>query len=477
MLDALAAYHARGHTAFTPPGHKHARGVDPRVLAVLGEDVFTHDLLSSSGLDDRASTNGYLSTAQDLMADAIGADGALFSTCGSSLSVKAAMLAAGGAGHLVAGRDAHKSIASGLVLSGQTVRWAPPVWDADLKVAHPPSPETIAELLDRGHTDAVLVTSPTPYGTCADLDAIVEICHAARVPVCVDEAWGAHLPWHDELPTWAMAAGADIAVVSVHKAGGGLEQGSVIAYQGDLIDPARLAACADLLSTTSANVLIYAAMDGWRRQMVEHGHTLLSASLDLAARTAGRIERLPGLHVEFEEFCAAEASADIDPHVITIDVSGLGITGYTAADWLRAHHQVDMGLSDHRRVCAQLTYADGPDTTDILVAALRALTAAELPTRTVDVELPTEPGDLILEQVITPREAFFADYADVPVDEAAGRICAEQITPYPPGIPAALPGERLTHPVLGYLRSGLAAGMVIPDVADTSLETVRVVTP
>jgi lysine decarboxylase len=475
LIEALVRYQRRGHTAYTPPGHKH-RGVDPRVLDALGVDVFRHDLLSSSGLDDRASSGGYLSDAQDLMAEAVQADGAIFSTCGSSLSIKAMMLAAAGTGTILAGRDAHKSIASGLVLSGQRIRWARPIWDDDLKVAHPPSVEEVTAQLDEDpDIRAVLVTSPTPYGTCADLEALVELCHDRDLPLLVDEAWGAHLPFHPELPTWAMEAGADVAVVSVHKSGGGLEQGSVIAYQGDLIDPAHLSACADLLATTSANVLIYAAMDGWRRYMVEHGRALLSASLDLARRTAERIEEIPGLHVALPDFEAAEASADIDPHVLTVDLSDLGITGYTAADWLRTERRVDMGLSDHRRVCAQLTYADGPDTADTLVAALRALAEADLPEDDGGIVLPSDPSELYLDQVWTPREAFFAGYADVPADEAVGRICAEQITPYPPGIPVALPGERLTRSVIDYLRSGLAAGMVMPDPADATLNTIRVV--
>lgn len=119
VLDALSAYHEDGQTPFTPPGHKQGRGADPRVSAVLGEAVFRSDVLAVSGLDDRTSSHGIEAEAEALMAEAVGADHAFFSTCGSSLSVKSAMLSVAGPHEkLLVGRDAHKSVVSGLILSG-----------------------------------------------------------------------------------------------------------------------------------------------------------------------------------------------------------------------------------------------------------------------------------------------------------------------------------------------------------------------
>src|SRR5512132_344453 len=142
MLDALVDYHARGRYGFTPPGHRQGRGADPRTRAGIGEDAFRSDLLATAGLDDRKSSHGYLSTAERLMADAVGAEQAFFSTCGSSLSVKAAILAlASGGGDLLISRDAHKSVVAGLVFSGVQPQWIRPRHDARLHLAHPPSPE------------------------------------------------------------------------------------------------------------------------------------------------------------------------------------------------------------------------------------------------------------------------------------------------------------------------------------------------
>jgi arginine/lysine/ornithine decarboxylase len=477
ILDALTGYHALGRYGFTPPGHRQGRGADPRTRSAIGEDAFRSDVLATAGLDDRMSSHGYLSMAEELMADAVGASQAFFSTCGSSLSVKAAMLAvAGGKGDLLVSRDAHKSVVAGLVFSGVRPQWILPRYDAGLHLAHPPSPDQVAQAW-REHPDAAgaLIVSPTPYGTCADIAAIAGVCHERGKPLIVDEAWGAHLPFHPDLPTWAMDAGADVCVVSVHKMGTGFEQGSVFHHQGELVDPAQLSACADMLMTTSPNVMVYAALDGWRRQMVEHGHAELDAALSLAGQVCREVEELPGLHVLREEFLGAEASHDLDPLHVVIDVSGLDINGYRAADWLREHERIDMGLSDHRRVEATLSQADDDKTAARLVSALAALAdaSADMP-RATQVDLPGA-GQLEREPVMLPRDAFFGPKETVAAGKAIGRVAAEQITPYPPGIPVVIPGERLTAELLDYLRSGLEAGMQLPDPADPSLHTVRVV--
>ncbi|MFI0369179.1 aminotransferase class I/II-fold pyridoxal phosphate-dependent enzyme [Actinomadura sp. 1N219] len=474
VLDALAAFHREGQVPFTPPGHKQGRGADPRVRAVLGDAVFRSDVLAISGLDDRTSSHGVLERAQELMADAVHAEQTFFSTCGSSLSVKSAMLSVAGPGEkLLVGRDAHKSVVSGLILSGVRPIWVEPQWDASRRLAHPPSAEAFAARLDE-HPDArgALVTSPTPYGTCADLAAIAAACHKRGRPLIVDEAWGAHLPFHSDLPTWAMDAGADVCVTSVHKMGAGLEQGSVFHQQGDLVDPSVLKAREDLLGTTSPSVLLYAGLDGWRRQMVEHGRDLLQHALDLAADVREQISAVPGFTVQGpDEFTGPGLAHSLDPLPIVIDIADLGTTGYRAADWLRAHHHINLHLADHRRISAQLTVADSEETVTPLLAALRDLREHIEPAPEVHVPPPDE---LRLELAVLPRDAFFGPAEQVSADEAAGRICAEMLTPYPPGIPVVLPGERITAPVMDYLRSGVDAGMVVPDAADSSVKTVRV---
>ncbi|RDI62732.1 lysine decarboxylase [Nocardia pseudobrasiliensis] len=475
MLDALAEYQRLDRYGFTPPGHRQGRGADPRVRDELG-GALSHDVLAGPGLDDRLARGHLLGDAEELMADAVGAETAFFSTCGSSLPVKAAMLAvAGGDGGLILGRDSHKSIVAGLVFSGVRPYWVTPRWDADRHFSHPPSPDQVRAAWER-HPDAAgaLIVSPSPYGTCADIGSIAEICHERGKPLIIDEAWGAHLPFHPRLPTWAMDAGADICVVSVHKMGAGFEQGSVFHVQGDLVDRGRLKLCADLLMTTSPNVLLYAAMDGWRRQMVEHGRELLDAALATTDRARSELARIPDITVMERELLGVEASHDLDRLQVLMDVSATGATGYEVADWLREHRRIDMGHSDHRRVLATLSMADDKDTIDMLVKGVSAWREQSKDPAPHNIRLPA-PDELQLESVQRPRDAFFGPCESVPIERAPGRIAAEQVTPYPPGIPVMVPGELINEAVVEYLRTGVRDGMNVPDPVDPTLKTLRVV--
>ncbi|MEU5000453.1 aminotransferase class I/II-fold pyridoxal phosphate-dependent enzyme [Streptomyces sp. NPDC021622] len=478
VLEAVDAFRRKGMLSFSPPGHKQGLGVDPEVRRILGASVFEHDLLASGGLDDRRMRGQYLQEAERLMADAVHADHTFFTTCGSSLSVKAAMLSvAGPEQQLLLGRDAHKSVVSALILSGIEPVWVEPRWDPERHLAHPPSAQDFAEAF-AAHPNArgALVTSPTPYGSAADLRGIAEICHQHGRPLIVDEAWGAHLPFHQDLPTWAMDAGADVCVTSIHKMGTGLEQGSVFHLQGDLVEPEVLQNRADLMGTTSPSVLVYAALDGWRRQMALHGHELVSHALETAAELRVGIEKIDGLHVnDAADFCGPGLADSLDPLPVVIDLAGPKLSGYRVADWLREQRSINVHLADHRRINVQITHADSPATTAPLLDALRDLARTAHSWDEASVVAVPPPAELRMEQACLPRDAFFAATDDVPISEAAGRVAAEAVTPYPPGIPVILPGERLTEPVLTYLRTGVRAGMNLPDAADPDFRTVRVV--
>ncbi|MBB5958602.1 arginine/lysine/ornithine decarboxylase [Saccharothrix tamanrassetensis] len=478
VLEALQAFREQGFTPFNPPGHRQGRGVDPRVLEVVGEAVFASDVISVNGLDDRLNRQGVIEQAQQLMADAVDAEQAFFSTCGSSLSVKSAMLSVAGPHEkLIVPRHAHKSVVSALILSGVRPVWLSPHWDAERHLSHPPGPDQVRELFQaEPEAKGMLLVTPDDYGTCGDIRAVADVCHEFGKPLIVDEAWGAHLPFHPDLPQWGMDAGADVVVTSVHKSGAAVEQSSVFHVQGDLVDPKVLKTREDLLGTTSPTSLVYATLDGWRRHMVQHGEELLTAVLALAHSTRAAVDDLPGLRVMGEaEFTGPGLAHAMDPLKVVIDLEGLGISGYQAADSLREHQHVTVGLSDHRRIVAQFTHADDHRTAGVLLDALGALAKAadDLPAPK-PVDLPT-PDELQLETAMLPRDAFFAEVEQVPADQAVGRISAEMVTPYPPGAPAVLPGEVITKEVVDYVRSGLDAGMLLPDPTDSELKTFRVV--
>lgn len=477
VLEALQEFRRRGDVVFGPPGHKQGRGADPRVAEILGLDVFRSDVLSLNGLDDRRQSQGVLEQAQELMADAVGAEHAFFSTCGSSLSVKTAMLSVAGPGEkLLLSRNAHKSVIAAVIINGVRPVWVHPRFDAERHMAHPPEPDDVRDRL-REHPDAkgMLLITPTDWGSCADIRGVADVCHAADIPLIVDEAWGAHLPFHPGLPSWGMDADADLVVTSVHKMGGAIEQSSVFHLQHDRVAPEVLKQREDLLGTTSASSLVYAALDGWRRQMAEQGHELLQEALRRAERLRTALGELPGLRVMGEDIVREGLAAEFDPLKIVVDVRGLGVTGMQAAEWLRANRHVDVGGSDSCRISASITHADDDDTEKILLDAVRSLVeGADSIERQPPVHLP-EPRALELEQALLPREAFFGPTEQVPAERAVGRISAETISPYPPGVPVVAPGEVITEPVVDYLRSGIEHGFLISDAADPSVRSFRVV--
>src|SRR3954471_9371452 len=321
VLEALQEFRRRGDLVYGPPGHKQGRGADPRVLEVVGEGVFASDVLSLNGLDDRRESQGVTTQAEDLMADAVDADRAFFSTCGSSLSVKSAMISVAGPGEtMLVSRNAHKSVVAGLIISGIRPVWVHPHFDPERQLAHPPEPDDVRRALD-AHPEAkgMLLITPTDWGTCADIAGVAEVMHERDLPLIVDEAWGAHLPFHPDLPAWGMDAGADVVVTSVHKMGGAVEQSSVFHLKGSRVDPEVLKQREDLLGTTSSSALVYLTLDGWRRQMVEQGRELLGAAIERAGRISERIRELPGVALMGREVVGPGMAFDLDPLVLTVD--------------------------------------------------------------------------------------------------------------------------------------------------------------
>jgi arginine decarboxylase len=465
VLDAIEQFRREDHYTFALPGHRQGRGVDERTLSVLSRGAFEADVIDAKSA---------VPEAEELLADAVGAREAVFATCGSSISIHTAMLTVTGPGRtILIDRNVHKSVVASLILAGAHPVWLRPRWDHENQIAHPATAEDVAGVLRRHpEISAALMITPTEYGTGADVRAIAGICHGHGIPLLVDEAWGAHFPFHPDMPTAAIRSGADIVVQSLHKADGGLCQSSVMLVGGDLVDPVDLRLRLDLITTTSPSSLLYGSIDGFRRRMVREGEQLLTEAVRQAAALRERLDRVPGLKVLDSSIVGHDGVAEWDPLKLTVDVSGLGITGYQAQDWLARECRLTMQLGDSRRIVCSLTYADDRTATDRLAAALERLAAdPPAPDRPSPAVPPLE--DLNLEQAMSPREAYFA--ATEQVADPVGRIAAEMISPYPPGVPAVLPGERLTEAVVTYLRTGKDAGMTLPDVADPELKTFRVV--
>jgi arginine decarboxylase len=477
LADALKDFHERDALPFGIPAHRAGRWqVPPEGASLFGEDLYRADPGMNNGVDNRHQSWQVESTAMQLFAEAVGADETLFSTNGSTLNAHVALLAALHPGETVAmARNGHKSAFAGLVLSGATPVYVDPVYDPHWQVAHGVEPEELRRVLE-AHPEAraALVFSPTYYGVPSDIKGLAEVAHARDIPLITDDAWGLHYSFSKQLPPSAMESGADLAMGSVHKNLSGLGQTSVLSLKGERIDKKRLEMVFELEQSTSAAAVLIASIDAARHQFQEEGEELLGAAIKRARRLREAIEEMPGLDLMPESLVGAPGVPAMDPTHVSLDVKGLGLTGFSAADWLRDHHRIHLELADHRRVMALVSYADGDPNIDRLIGALRHLCRDhEGADPAPDFEVPP-PNELRLEQATVPRDAYLGRTEDVPWREAAGRISSEMVCPYPPGIPIVAPGERLSQEVVDYLEQTVAMGGMVEGAADESLETFRV---
>lgn len=479
MLEALEAYWSSDPASFSIPAHKGGRSLDDATLAVLGDGPYRGDAPAHKGLDDRADSYGILSHTYDLAADAFAADEALFSTNGTTLSIQTAVVAVTHPGQRVAvARNVHKSVISGLILSGADPVYVDPVYDDELALSHTVTPEALRATLDADRDiRAVLAVSPTLTGVAADVAGLADACHEHGIPLVMDDAWGAEFHFHPELPRGSMESGADLAVASFHKSLTGLMQTSIILVQGDRIDRERLHLAFDGFETTSTSSLLIASMDAARRAMATHGERLLGRTLELSRAAAIRIGEINGIELLGPVLDGRPGVRERDETKLVVDVTGLGITGYQAADWLYERRRVAAEAHDLHHLTFVLTVADDESTADRLVSAVRDLGGAA--PALADGELPSLPpvSQLVGDYVMSPREAFLGRTRRVALEDAAGEIAAEPVSPYPPGVPLLVPGQRVHEGHIAFLRTGLEAGMVIKGASDATLEQMRVVSP
>ncbi|HEV7751282.1 MAG TPA: aminotransferase class I/II-fold pyridoxal phosphate-dependent enzyme [Baekduia sp.] len=476
--DAIRDFHARGDLAFGIPAHRAGTGdVVPDAAAWTGEQAFRADPGMNNGVDTRHQSWQVEPTAMELFAQAVGADQTLFSTNGSTENVHVAMMAAVKPGEtIVMARNGHKSAFSALVLSGAQPVYVDPVYDGDWQVAHGVEPGELDRVLDE-HPEAraAMVFTPTYYGVSADVKALAEVAHAHGVPLITDDAWGLDYSFCSRLPASAIESGADLAIGSVHKTLNGFGQTSVLSVQGDLVDTKRLELVFELEQSTSASALLLSSIDAARRQFQRDGEELLGRAIDHARQLREAIEAMPGLDLLGEEVTRGPGAFAFDPTHVTFDVVGLGLTGFSAADWLRRHRRIHVELADHRRVMVLITYADSAANVQRLIDALRAMVGAHETSDRQRIPDVPHPSELRMETVLPPRDAFLGATEMVPWREAAGRTGAEMICPYPPGIPITAPGERLTQTVVDYLEGLAAAGVMVEGAADETLAELRVV--
>jgi lysine decarboxylase len=476
-VDALLAYAALAPGRFQVPGHKGGGGADPAMRELVGDVGLRNDIPSiTEGVDIGPEPTPF-QQAQLLAAEAWGAQRTWFLVNGASQGNHATCLAlAHGGNRVVVQRNVHSSVIDGLVLSGMTPTFVAPELDPELGIAHGLTPDSLAAALDATPgAVAAMVVSPTYFGACADVAGLAAVAHERGVPLVVDEAWGAHLHFHPDLPADALASGADLVTSSTHKIVGSLTQAAMLHLgHGGRIDAAVVDRCVSLVETTSPSGLLSGSLDAARRQAAVHGVELLGETLAAVAATRGAIEAIPGLSVLDESMVGQPGIAGWDPLRVAIDVRGTGSSGYRLAKAAFLVSGVDLELHSENVVVAIFGLGEpaGP-AGERLVAGLReAVESIEADTGTPDEKLLPPPpwGELAM----TPREAFLGPQEVILFDAAAGRIAAEGLATYPPGIPNVLPGERLSAETLDYIRESVAHGGHVRGGSDRELKTLRV---
>ena len=477
-LDALRAYAARLPGRLHVPGHKGGPGADPGLTEAIGPEALALDIPALTwGIDVGEEPTPFIE-AQRLAAEAWGASRTWWLVNGASQGNHAALLTLAHRGtQVVTQRNAHSSTIDALIMSGLRPTFVAPELDPELHIAHCMTPEALERALDEtpGAVGATVV-SPTYFGAVADIAGLAEVAHGRGVPLVVDEAWGAHLAFHPDLPAHALSLGADLVISSIHKIVGSLTQSAMIHLgHGELIEESVVDRCVTLIESTSPNSLLFGSLDAARRSAAVSGEDMLGETLAALRRVRQAVREIPGLEVLDERLAGAPGVFDYDPLRLAIDVRGTTASGFELARLVREQNDVHLELAGENVMVAVFGMGEPAGlAAKRLVGALRQAvdTVSEQPAAAA--REPFAPPPPWGELVMTPREAFLGPQEVVATGDAVGRVAAESLAAYPPGIPNVLPGERLTAETLQYIEQTLAHGGSLRGASDRELRTLRV---
>lgn len=460
LLDAWLRFHEQAPTPFTIPGHKQRHD--------LVGDVVAGDVPLYAGLDTMKLAAGVLVEAEARAARLWGADVCRFSTGGATHANQAVALALGREGdRVVVSRTLHRSLLLGLVLGGLEPVWVRPDVDpaTGLPLGVPPA-EVARALAEHPEAVAVLVGDPSYVGTVGDVAGLAEVAHRHGVPLVVDAAWAAHFGFHPDLPRHPLQLGADVVVTSAHKTLPAWSQAALVLARTERVDAARLDAGVEATATTSPAGAVLASIDAARALLERDGERLLGPVVEATRAARRRLAEVEGL--------AVLDGPGVDPLKLTVLLHGTGADGIAVErDLLAAGLPVEAAERD--LLVAVVSLADTTRSLDALTTAL----VASVERHRGEPRAVVGPAAYAVtpEQVLPPRTAYFAAHETVPSDEAVGRVCAELVAPYPPGIPVLAAGERVTAAALAALREARASGVRIAYAADPTLATLRVVSP
>lgn len=472
LLEALDEFSKDEPAYFCIPGHRYERGVPACLTDRWGERLFRYDLTEAEGLDDLHDAKGPIREAENLAAKLYGSDACRFCVNGTTAAIEAMILGTVRPGEeILVARNMHKSALSGLILAGAKPVWILPEKEPEWGFAKEITPGSVKEAIEaHPSAKAVLIVSPTYYGTVSDIEAIAGICHENGMPLLVDAAHGSHLKFSDSLPCDALEAGADLVAMSLHKTAGAMTQCSLLHYKVpriqeeeideesgetvtvtkklDLLDFDRVDQALRMTISSSPSYVLMTSLDAARWQLAMSGKELVQTAVDTACDLRRALAEIPGVRVYGDSDILSLNAAGIDATRVVFRADPL--SGTELKDRLFKEGQIALEMADHENAVAVVTASNTKK--EILAFSMAVWNVLNTAQRR---EEDPEMQDLkvLPEQVLDPREAFFCEKELLPFEQTAGRVSACAVTPYPPGIPLIVPGEKITQNVIDHVRA------------------------
>ena len=470
VYEALCQYRENRIVSFDVPGHKQGKG-NPVLTEFLGKQCMSVDVNSMKPLDNLCHPVSVIKEAEELMADAFGAAHAFFMVNGTSSAVQAMVMSVCKRGDkIIMPRNVHRSSINALIVCGAVPVYVNPGVNKQLGIPLGMSVDSVKRAIKQ-HPDAkaIIVNNPTYYGVCSNLREIVRIAHEAGMKVLVDEAHGTHFYFGDYMPLSAMSVGADMAAVSMHKTGGSLTQSSALLL-GEGISEGYVRQIINLTQTTSASYLLLSSLDISRRNLALNGKAIFERVTTLANYGIKEINKLGGLYAFSRELINGDTVFDFDPTKISVHTRDIGLAGIEVYDILRDRYDIQIEVGDIGNILAIVSVGDKILNIERLISALYEI--KRLYSKSSAGMLDHEYIEPVV--VCSPQEAFYSKKIQLPLKETLGKICAEFVMCYPPGIPILAPGELITKDALEYIIYAKAKGCNLTGAEDINTEKINI---
>ena len=470
IYEALEEYQKKRVVPFDVPGHKRGRG-NPELAELLGQKCVSMDVNSMKPLDNLCHPISVIREAEELAAEAFGAAHAFLMVGGTTSAVQSMVLSVVKRGEkIILPRNVHRSVMGALVLCGAVPVYVNPDCDERLGIPLGMKVADVEEAIRQNpEAKAILVNNPTYYGICSNLKEIVRLAHEHGMYCLADEAHGTHFYFNENLPISAMAAGADMAAVSMHKSGGSLTQSSFL-LAGPAMSEGHVRQIINLTQTTSGSYLLLSSLDISRRNLAIRGRDAFQKVIELAEYARGEINEIGGYYAFAEELINGDSVYDFDKTKLSIHTLDMGLAGIEVYDILRDEYDIQIEFGDLGNILAYLSIGDRMREIERLVGAL-----AEVRRRYQRDKLGMLSQEYIAPDVaVSPHEAFYGESQSLPIEETAGMVCTEFVMCYPPGIPILAPGERITPQILRYIRYAKEKGCSMTGPEDPEIKRLNV---